>query len=48
MNYMDYVDDQVMIMFTIGQVARMEATLAGPRKALGSPKKKTPKKKSKK
>ena len=46
MNYMDYVDDEAMIMFTIGQIARMEATLAGPRKALGSPKKKAAKKKA--
>lgn len=35
MNYMDYVDDEAMYMFTLGQVARMEATLAGPRKGLG-------------
>ena len=34
MNYMDYVDDAAMFMFTIGQVARMNATLAGPRKKL--------------
>jgi hypothetical protein len=34
MNYMDYVDDDTMFMFTTGQVARMNATLAGPRKAL--------------
>ena len=34
MNYMDYVDDDAMVMFTIGQVARMNATLAGPRKTL--------------
>jgi hypothetical protein len=34
MNYMDYVDDDAMFMFTVGQVARMNATLAGPRKAL--------------
>lgn len=34
MNYMDYVDDAAMFMFTVGQVARMNATLAGPRKKL--------------
>jgi hypothetical protein len=34
MNYMDYVDDAAMFMFTTGQVARMNATLAGPRKKL--------------
>jgi Pregnancy-associated plasma protein-A len=34
MNYMDYVDDDTMVMFTTGQVARMSATLAGPRKTL--------------
>lgn len=34
MNYMDYVDDEAMFMFTSGQVARMNATLAGPRKKL--------------
>ncbi len=31
MNYMDYVDDASMYMFTVGQAARMNATLAGPR-----------------
>jgi hypothetical protein len=30
-NYMDYVDDDAMFMFTVGQIARMNATLAGPR-----------------
>jgi hypothetical protein len=34
MNYMDYVDDRAMFMFTSGQVARMRATLSGPRKNL--------------
>ena len=35
MNYMDYVDDAAMVMFTEGQVVRMEAALDGPRKKLG-------------
>ena len=35
MNYMDYVDDRVMCMFTAQQVARMITTLDGPRSALG-------------
>ena len=34
-NYMDYVDDAAMVMFTNGQVARMHATLIGPRSAIG-------------
>jgi hypothetical protein len=34
MNYMDYVDDAAMFMFTTQQVARMRAALAGPRKGL--------------
>lgn len=33
MNYMDYVDDATMVMFTAAQVARMSACLAGPRKS---------------
>jgi Pregnancy-associated plasma protein-A len=36
MNYMDYVDDDSMFMFTPGQVARMHATLDGPRQSLVS------------
>ena len=35
MNFMDYVDDAAMFMFTHGQVARMRAALAGPRAGLG-------------
>jgi hypothetical protein len=34
MDYMDYTDDAAMFMFTPGQAARMNATLAGPRKKL--------------
>jgi hypothetical protein len=34
MNYMDYVDDPCMVMFTQGQVARMHACLDGPRSTL--------------
>lgn len=34
MNYMDYVDDNCMHMFTAGQVARMQAALNGPRSGL--------------
>jgi Pregnancy-associated plasma protein-A len=34
MNYMDYVDDAAMFMFTPEQVARMHATLRGPRRSL--------------
>jgi len=36
MNYMDYVDDTAMVMFTQDQVARMQAALTGPRKLLGT------------
>jgi Pregnancy-associated plasma protein-A len=35
MNYMDYVDDDSMVLFTPGQVARMAATLDGPRSTIG-------------
>jgi hypothetical protein len=35
MNYMDYVDDEAMLMFTPQQVARMNATLDGARSTLG-------------
>lgn len=31
MDYMDYVDDDVMVLFSAGQVARMHACLEGPR-----------------
>jgi hypothetical protein len=34
MNYMDYVDDDSMFMFSHGQVIRMQATLDGPRNSL--------------
>ncbi len=34
-NYMDYVDDAAMVMFTHAQVARMHAALIGPRSAIG-------------
>jgi len=33
MNYMDYVDDAAMLLFTPEQVARMHATLQGPRRS---------------
>src|SRR3954447_7934428 len=36
MNYMDYVDDAAMFMFSQGQVARMNAALAGPRQKLAA------------
>jgi hypothetical protein len=34
MNYMDYVDDDSMVMFTAAQVVRMQSTLEGPRAQL--------------
>ena len=34
MNYMDYSDDAAMLMFSLGQIERMNATLAGPRASL--------------
>jgi len=34
MNYMDYVDDDAMFMFTMQQAIRMRAALNGPRKSL--------------
>ena len=36
MNYMDYVDDVAMMMFTAGQVTRMQATLDGLRSTIGT------------
>jgi hypothetical protein len=36
MNYMDYVDDDSMVMFTVGQSARMHSTLVGPRASIGT------------
>lgn len=35
-NYMDYVDDDTMVMFTSGQVARMRAALDGARSVIGA------------
>ena len=34
MNYMDYVFDDAMFMFSVGQVARMRAALDGPRESI--------------
>jgi len=36
MNYMDYVDDAAMFMFTPQQAARMHAALDGPRSLIGN------------
>lgn len=36
MDYMDYVDDEAMVMFTAGQVGRMRACLEAARKSLWS------------
>lgn len=36
MNFMDYVDDDTMVMFTEGQIARMHAALDGPRSSIGT------------
>ena len=37
MNYMDYVNDAAMFMFTKGQVTRIRATLSGPRASFSIP-----------
>ncbi len=42
MNYMDYVNDDTMFMFTSGQLKRMNATLAGARSSLSTSKGLTP------
>ena len=44
-NYMDYVDDAAMVMFTSGQVVRMRTVLDGPRKSLAASGSKLTKKK---
>ena len=36
MNYMDYVDDAAMFLFSRGQVTRMQATLDGSRSSIGT------------
>ncbi len=38
MNYMDYVDDDTMFMFSAGQVGRMQACLDGDRTSIGTQK----------
>jgi hypothetical protein len=37
MNYMDYVDDAAMFLFTNGQAARISAALTGPRNTFTTP-----------
>jgi len=37
MNFMDYVDDDSMFMFTPQQIVRIQATLDGPRSTIGRP-----------
>lgn len=37
MNYMDYVDDRYMVIFTQGQAARVNACLEGPRSSFLTP-----------
>ena len=37
MNYMDYVDDDAMLLFSPQQSARMHSALAGPRASLVLP-----------
>ncbi|MFG1695170.1 zinc metalloprotease [Nonomuraea sp. NPDC049309] len=37
MNYMDYVEDAAMFMFTKGQASRMDSALAGPRSSFLTP-----------
>ena len=35
-NFMDYVDDDTMVMFSKGQALRMQATLNGSRSIIGT------------
>lgn len=42
MNFMDYVDDAAMLLFTPQQVARMQATLQGPRRSLAQSRREDP------